>query len=279
MKIGACVLILVLLTLRFSEHDAALGKDIQDAYHTWQKLSPSCRWEMDLQMQKTLKGISQKELYESLIRGFEIWDHTQNVDGAPGWKIKDSSINDVVKHIGEDMLCLLHAMEEAWMNHKKEASKKLKTSELRFADSEECSPATDSEVLAEKPVEKNDNVNTGTREEDSSGMNADELPQSLPSISKEEKVEKFRKALFEKQEIDDTENKSERDSLLETSQVAGKLGDVRKESDSPTVSRLKDPVDLSLDEDTHLRNLRLSDCQDDSDVEKQISPLISEDET
>ncbi|GBL70966.1 hypothetical protein AVEN_166084-1, partial [Araneus ventricosus] len=250
----------------------SLGKDIQAAYHAWQKLTPSCRWEMDMRMQKTLKGIAEKELYESMIGGFEIWERTQNMDGAPGWWIRDSSISDVLKHIGEGLLCLLNAMEEVWMNRKKESWKKSKASELRSAESEVCILTADDGDLMETSVGEGDGAITGFRDNNSSGMDA---PQCLPSLSEEEKVEKFRKAHFEK-EFDDVENQSMGESPTDT--FGDDHHDDRNEPVSPNVSKSKDPMDFSLDEDSHLRNLRLSDCQDDSDVEKQISPLISDNE-
>ncbi|GFY58471.1 uncharacterized protein TNIN_59831 [Trichonephila inaurata madagascariensis] len=105
----------ILLFLATGEK-TSLGQDIQSAYITWQNLPSSFKWEMDGKAKNSKSGKS----YTSLIRSFLHWDQTQDNDGAPGWYVKESSINEVVKHVGEDLLSLLHTLEEIWENRKRE---------------------------------------------------------------------------------------------------------------------------------------------------------------
>ncbi|GFS28638.1 hypothetical protein NPIL_685291, partial [Nephila pilipes] len=77
---------------------------------------------------------------------------------------------------------------------------------------------------------------------------------------------------FENSPILDTDAK-----VLEASLVSYEHLD-ELETSNRSSSCLEDLMDVSLEEDTHLRNLRIKEWQEDSDFEKQISPLLSDDD-
>ncbi|GFV64365.1 uncharacterized protein TNCV_2502831 [Trichonephila clavipes] len=270
--------------ITFSFSEASLGQDIQSAYITWQKLPSSIKWEMDRQLQKSLRNISQKQLYESLIRSFDIWDQTQDNDGAPGWCIKESSLNEVVKHVGEDLLSLLHTLEEIWENHKKEIFKTRVETEERIAnfspdsldkDGEENISADSSQLM--NSFHEKENTEGNEKSGKTLGANPNENSPLLSSTSDQNDSEIFKKVRFEGNfeklsSVDDDAN------LLKDSRVSYEHLEDQFETSNPSTSRLEDLMDLSLEEDIHLKNLRINDCQEDSDFEKQISPLLSDDD-
>ncbi|GFR21464.1 uncharacterized protein TNCT_371351 [Trichonephila clavata] len=179
-------------------------QDIQSAYITWQKLPSSFKWEMDRQMQKSIKSISQKQLYESLMRSFDIWDQTQDNDGAPGWCVKESSINEVVKHVGEDLLSLLHALEEIWENHKKEIFKTRMETDERISnfspdsldkDDEENKSADNLQMV--DPFHEKENTEGNEKNGKILGVNPNENCHLLPSTSGQNESEMSKKVRFE----------------------------------------------------------------------------------
>ncbi|GIX83675.1 uncharacterized protein CDAR_414921 [Caerostris darwini] len=252
-----CILVLI-----ETGEKTALGKDLQHAYLTWQKLSPSFRRELNTRMQSCFKSTGQKELYECLIRGFDIWDYTQNLDGAPGWSIKESSINQVLKHKGEDLMNLLHLMDETCVNHKKSSPVTSLAKFDRCSSVSPCDEGTGDQAISFRPRrEEHSSMRRSSKEGNGNDMSSTPKP-----FSKEKMMEKLRKVQF-KEKYDRVDKVSSRISYehLENRPQEGDVDSLRLE-------------DLSLDEEVHLRNLRISDCREDSDFEKKISPLISDDE-
>ncbi|XP_035211469.1 uncharacterized protein LOC118185693 [Stegodyphus dumicola] len=282
-----------ILMLLATGEKTTLGEDIQKVYLTWQNLEFLHRKNFNFYMTSMLDGPS-KYLYESLMQAFEIWDDIQNQYGAPGWNVKDSSLNSVMKSMDEELSNLLYAMELVWKMRIKDILTLRKNEMDANVENIKITRASDLNSALEKgenrrgmlekcPAWIQEQSESGEVITDCSQMNA--KMQDILCSCKEEHLEsncesQLRISNPKLRQFQENKNKVQDDNQEAEIKDCDTLFPMAELHETPTPGSfmLANDSDMEYEEEVHVRNLFLSESRDDSDFERQVSPLRSEEE-
>ncbi|KAG8190262.1 hypothetical protein JTE90_001345 [Oedothorax gibbosus] len=234
-----------------------IGTDLQGAFASWQNLSENEKISIGRHIQESSDS-NYKILYDTLVGSFNVWEQFQDTVGAPGWLIKDTSVAEIVRYIGSDLLKLLNSMEEAWQKILKESEDCNSVVKKVGSRMELPEPTSVEKNIAESSQEtpKAALVRSKSKRQVETDWTSDRKDRISPDDCKKIRAIMY-KALYK-----DNVNENNKNSVPVT----------HLEPPSGAMSH-PNSISPSLEEVDRFRDLLIDDRLDDSDFEKQISPM------